>query len=103
MADIEQGRPEIAGEDIQLQDNAATKDQAQERGDETHDAFLVTFGPNDPENPKNWSMKIKWGVTIALSATGFNRIMVSTVSHHYATRRSYRCLPSRFVYEHNRR
>jgi len=43
------------------------------------EAFLVTFSPGDPEDPRNWSKKMKWGVTSALSATGFNRIMVSTV------------------------
>ncbi|KAK8075284.1 caffeine resistance protein [Apiospora hydei] len=51
---------------------ASTKDLA--------DPFLVTFdGPLDPENPKNWSKGKKWAVTDVLSATGFNRIMVSTI------------------------
>jgi hypothetical protein len=43
------------------------------------EAFLVTFGPDDPENPLNWSRKLKWGITAAVSSTGFVRIMVSTV------------------------
>lgn len=43
------------------------------------EAFLVTFGPDDPENPLNWSRKLKWGITAAVSGTGFVRIMVSTV------------------------
>ena len=41
--------------------------------------FLVAFSPDDPEDPKNWSKAAKWSVTLALSATGFNRIMISTV------------------------
>jgi multidrug resistance protein len=35
-------------------------------------AFEVTFdGPDDPENPKNWSKKTKWGATIIVSAFTF--------------------------------
>ncbi|KAM0255499.1 hypothetical protein ACHAQJ_005730 [Trichoderma viride] len=44
-----------------------------------NEEFLVTFGPDDPENPLNWSSKLKWGVTAAVSSTGFIRIMVSTM------------------------
>ena len=43
--------------------------------------YLVTFGPDDTENPLNWPTKLKWGVTAAVSGTGFLRIMVSTVRH----------------------
>ena len=43
------------------------------------DVFLVTFAPDDAENPLNWSSKLKWGVTAAVSSTGFVRIIVSTV------------------------
>ncbi|KAK5692456.1 hypothetical protein LTR97_010765 [Elasticomyces elasticus] len=44
------------------------------------DPFLVTFDqPFDAENPKDWSAAKKWTVTDVLSATGFNRIMVSTI------------------------
>lgn len=44
------------------------------------DPFLVTFAePHDPENPKDWSTSKKWAVTSVLSATGLNRIMVSTI------------------------
>lgn len=46
------------------------------------DAFLVTFGPDDIENPLNWSIKLKWSITAAISGTGFLRIMVSTVRNH---------------------
>lgn len=43
------------------------------------DPFLVTFTDADPTNPKDWPTRIKWTVTDVLSATGFNRIMVSTI------------------------
>ncbi|KAH8799685.1 caffeine resistance protein [Xylogone sp. PMI_703] len=44
------------------------------------DPFLVTFAqPYDAENPLDWSASRKWMVTDVLSATGFNRIMVSTI------------------------
>jgi hypothetical protein len=44
------------------------------------DPFLVTFAdPFDPDNPKDWQNSRKWAVTDVLSATGFNRIMVSTI------------------------
>jgi hypothetical protein len=44
-----------------------------------NDHFLVTFGPGDAGHPKNWSKGAKWAATLALSAQGFNRIMISTV------------------------
>jgi multidrug resistance protein len=44
------------------------------------DEFLVEFAlPSDDENPMDWPLLKKWAVTGVLSATGFNRIMVSTV------------------------
>ncbi|XXG96172.1 hypothetical protein Hte_002451 [Hypoxylon texense] len=44
------------------------------------DPFLVAFDqPYDPENPLDWPAGRKWMVTDVLSATGFNRIMVSTI------------------------
>lgn len=50
----------------------------QQKKDEDH--FLVTFEESyDAENPMNWSRSRKWAVTDVLSATGFNRIMVSTI------------------------
>lgn len=83
MADIEQARPQTADEkDVRLEEKAtdvSKKSQIREDKDERDEAFLVTFGPDNPDNPLNWSKKIKWSVTGALSATGFNRIMVSTV------------------------
>lgn len=44
------------------------------------DNFLVAYEePFDAENPKDWPTSRKWAVTDVLSATGFNRIMVSTI------------------------
>lgn len=44
------------------------------------DPFLVAFADTfDPDNPKDWRTGRKWAVTDVLSATGFNRIMVSTI------------------------
>jgi hypothetical protein len=44
------------------------------------DPFLVAFDPNfDIDNPKDWTRGRKWTVTDVMSATGFNRIMVSTI------------------------
>jgi len=44
------------------------------------DVNLVTFLlPTDSDNPKDWSTTRKWVITLILSATGFNRIMVSTI------------------------
>ncbi|KAL4966914.1 MFS transporter [Aspergillus stella-maris] len=45
-----------------------------------NDPYLVAFAePYDPENPKDWHTGRKWAVTDVMSATGFNRIMVSTI------------------------
>lgn len=48
--------------------------------DKNSDPFLVAFAqPYDAENPLDWPTGRKWMVTDVLSATGFNRIMVSTI------------------------
>lgn len=51
--------------------------------------YLVTFGLDDTENPLNWPTKLKWGVTAAVSGTGFLRIMVSTVRHSLCCNRIF--------------
>ncbi|KAM0335120.1 hypothetical protein ACHAQA_000158 [Verticillium albo-atrum] len=40
---------------------------------------VVFVEPHDAENPMQWPDRKKWAVTNVLSATGFNRIMVSTI------------------------
>lgn len=69
---VQSGRPDLQ------EDQGQTTGCPEAPWDE---AFLVTFGADDPENPLNWSKKVKWGITLAVSGTGFVRIMVSTVSH----------------------
>lgn len=50
------------------------------RKDPDTDPFLVEFDPTyDAENPLDWPKGRKWMVTDVLSATGFNRIIVSTI------------------------
>ncbi|KAF2737374.1 MFS general substrate transporter [Polyplosphaeria fusca] len=46
----------------------------------TDDPYLVAFNPQfDSDNPLDWPRSRKWAVTDVLAATGFNRIMVSTI------------------------
>lgn len=33
------------------------------------ESFLVLFSPDDAENPRNWSKKVKSGITMAVSGT----------------------------------
>jgi hypothetical protein len=40
---------------------------------------LVTFKPNDPENPKNWSKAFKWYVTMVVAVTCFVVAFCSSV------------------------
>lgn len=46
-------------------------------------------GPNDPENPKNWSFKRKWAATAIVSAFAFNSpvssSMIAPASHQIAS------------------
>jgi hypothetical protein len=70
--DTEKTAPDVAA-------RSQTKDITENAETPWDEEFLVTFGPEDPENPLNWSTKLKWGVTAAVSSTGFIRIMVSTV------------------------
>lgn len=66
--------PALPGPDIEL---ASVPTMAPPK---TDDAYLVDFAPaHDPDNPFDWRTGKKWAVTDVLSATGFNRIMVSTI------------------------
>lgn len=48
--------------------------------DISQSSLIVAFTePHDAENPMQWPNRKKWAVTNVLSATGFNRIMVSTI------------------------
>ncbi|ETS81898.1 hypothetical protein PFICI_06900 [Pestalotiopsis fici W106-1] len=66
-----------AGPLAQVEAATVSTNTAQE---EETDPHLVTFDePFDAENPQTWPSNRKWAVTNVLSATGFNRIMVSTI------------------------
>ncbi|KAF2869325.1 MFS multidrug transporter-like protein [Massariosphaeria phaeospora] len=71
IRDVEKNAPE------QSQDQS--KHITDSNGIVWHEAFLVTFGAEDADNPLNWSTKFKWGVTAAVSGMAFVRIMVSTM------------------------
>lgn len=63
-------------------DSAVLPAQPEARTSITHppDPFLVIFDePYDKDNPIQWTNRRKWIVTTILSATGFNRIVVSTI------------------------
>lgn len=70
----------------QSSDNVDAREEAV--SDESN-TYLVTFGVDDTENPLNWPTKLKWGVTAAVSGTGFLRIMVSTVRHSLCCNRIF--------------
>lgn len=40
---------------------------------------MVTFTPNDPENPKNWSKAYKWWCTMVVALTCFVVAFASSV------------------------
>jgi multidrug resistance protein len=42
--------------------------------------FLVEFeGPNDPDNPKNWTTKRRWGITISMGLLVFTVTFASSI------------------------
>lgn len=47
--------------------------------DGKHHYKLVTFFPNDPENPKNWSKAYKWYCTMVVAVTCFVVAFCSSV------------------------
>lgn len=47
--------------------------------DGQHHYRLVTFHPNDPENPKNWSKAYKWYITMVVALTCFVVAFASSV------------------------
>jgi hypothetical protein len=48
-------------------------------GDPKTEYKLVTFVPNDPENPKNWSKAYKWYCTMVVALTCFVVALASAV------------------------
>ncbi|MBO1764951.1 MFS transporter, partial [Escherichia coli] len=44
------------------------------------DEFLVEFdGPSDPDNPKNWSPRRRWGITAAMGSMVFTVTFASSI------------------------
>lgn len=82
-SDLEQ---QNTGPVTQSNDNVDVREEAVSNESNT---YLVTFGLDDTEDPLNWPTKLKWGVTAAISGTGFLRIMVSTVRHSLCCNRSF--------------
>ncbi|KAL4995514.1 major facilitator superfamily domain-containing protein [Aspergillus recurvatus] len=71
--------PDLAGLPTNIELNSVSPQRNLSKGNDD-DPFLVSLvSSTDPLNPKNWSTDKKWAVTDVLSATGFNRIMVSTI------------------------
>lgn len=63
-----------------LQSSTVQADQAKPTDPRTDESFLIRFStPFDHENPKDWPVARKWIITTVLSATGFNRVLVSTI------------------------
>lgn len=60
---------------------AAIEHHAKDSSSSSSDPYLVAFSADhhDATNPLDWRTGKKWMVTDVLSATGFNRIMVSTI------------------------
>lgn len=82
-SDLEQ---QNTGPVAQSNDNVDVREEVVSNESNT---YLVTFGLDDTENPLNWPTKLKWGVTAAVSGTGFLRIMVSTVRHSLCCNRIF--------------
>jgi DHA1 family multidrug resistance protein-like MFS transporter len=44
------------------------------------DRFFVEFdGPNDPDNPKNWTPKRRWGITVSMGLMVFTVTFASSI------------------------
>jgi len=44
------------------------------------ESFFVEFdGPNDPDNPKNWTPKRRWGITISMGLMVFTVTFASSI------------------------
>jgi MFS family permease len=76
---VHQNQDDVEKTAVDATPQSQTKDAIENAESPWNEEFLVVFGPDDQENPLNWSNKLKWGVTAAVSSTGFIRIMVSTV------------------------
>lgn len=57
-------------------------ERAQEKGNDApvEDEFLVVFnGPDDPDNPKNWTTRRRWGITVVVGMLVFTVTFASSI------------------------
>jgi hypothetical protein len=72
-------------EDYQVVSNGAILDvekgvEIDALGESVPDRFLVEFdGPNDPSNPKNWTSKRRWFITISMGLMVFTVTFASSI------------------------
>lgn len=77
--------PRKSEEDHQVVSNGAILDvekgvETDAIGDPVPDRFLVEFdGPNDPGNPKNWTPKRRWCITISMGLMVFAVTFASSI------------------------
>ena len=77
----------IGGQARQLEsdelDNSPTKSPVKSLSLSTEDNLVQWDGPNDPENPQNWSARRKWLITIVAVITTVNVcVLISHLSQH---------------------
>lgn len=74
--------PQKSFEDVAAKD-ALTDVEKEPEGDSqdvTEDNYLVEFdGPNDPHNPKNWTQKRRWAITVMMGLLVFTVTFASSI------------------------
>lgn len=69
-----------------------------------HDPNMVRFGgPEDKDNPQNWSRRYKWFVTVICSIMTVNVYVSSTLRDNRSCSTSFRSVLSRRLPLHRRR
>lgn len=60
--------------------SSSSEDVAAPTPAQQRDEFFVEFdGPNDPDNPKNWSSRRRWGITAAMGSMVFTVTFASSI------------------------
>lgn len=60
--------PATAREEADLEAGPGLKKEASEKEPQTDPNLVVWTGPDDPENPQNFSVPFKWTITMLLSS-----------------------------------
>lgn len=75
--------PQKSVEDLTVSNNStADMERAQEKADDAPvvDELLVVFnGPDDPDNPKNWTARRRWGITVVVGLLVFSVTFASSI------------------------